>query len=215
LKTLILLFFTTLLLQARENPFFPTDNDKDIPYTTNIKENIPKLKRASIILPSDARVIKSVTIKYQKLDGSIKTQEIELNNRIDWHLPIFITQNYSLTKTKSKKRVVKKESYKEKLNFKKIADLKFIQFYTAKNQLKIITQDNLIRDFLLASPHRLILDFKRKTSFRSYMHKNENAIFKKIKIGNHNGYYRAVIELDGLYKYEPKKIKNGYLFKLY
>ena len=41
-----------------------------------------------------------------------------------------------------------------------------------------------------------------------------NNVFKKIKVGNHKGYYRVVLELDGFYRYKMQKIKDGYLFKL-
>ena len=58
LSTLVLM----ISLEARENPFFPSQGEKDLPYTSNLSEKLPQLKRASISLPSEARVIKKVTI---------------------------------------------------------------------------------------------------------------------------------------------------------
>ncbi|MDY0238878.1 MAG: AMIN domain-containing protein, partial [Campylobacterales bacterium] len=43
---------------------------------------------------------------------------------------------------------------------------------------------------------------------------NKNSIFSKIRVGNHAGYYRAVIELDGLYRYNMQKIPDGYILNL-
>ncbi|MDP2894442.1 MAG: AMIN domain-containing protein, partial [Sulfurimonas sp.] len=43
---------------------------------------------------------------------------------------------------------------------------------------------------------------------------NEQNIFKDVRIGNHDGYYRVVVELDGYYRYDFKKISNGYQIEL-
>ena len=40
-------------------------------------------------------------------------------------------------------------------------------------------------------------------------------LFKKIRVGNHSGYYRVVLELDGYYRYSYKKVLDGYIITLY
>jgi len=116
IKILLITFFLIISIEARENPFFPSDGEKDIPYTTNQNKELQKLKRATISLPSYARVVKKITIEYESLDASIETKSIELNNAIDWHLPLFISQSYkqqnSFTPNSSKKEKKQKELYK-------------------------------------------------------------------------------------------------------
>jgi len=198
-------------LQARENPFFPSKGENDIPYTSNkVKSAIP-LKQSSITLPSSARIIKKVTVEYENLDASIGKQSIELDNSVDWHLPIFISQNYSQTQTKTQTQKIKK---KKIIKYKEIASVKYVKFLASQENLKVVTKDKIIRNFLLVNPHRIVLDFKRDTNLKSYTKNNDKGIFCKIRVGNHKGYYRAVIELDGQYQYKMQKLSNGYSFKL-
>ena len=216
------LFVALLLLTslgARENPFFPSTGEKDIPLTSNIDSELTPLKRATLTLPSTARVIEGVTVKYKSLDGSRHSETIELSNSIDWHLPIFISQSYTneIQKvTASKKRVAKaKIASKKESSYKKIAGIKLISFYAKDKKLKIITQDTIIRNFLLVKPHRIVCDFKRDTNIKSYVKKMpKGSIFTKIRVGNHDGYYRVVIELDGHYRHTTRDIKDGYIFEL-
>jgi len=211
-KIFLLLIYLTSLLFARENPFFPVENEEEIPLTSNQINLLPPLKRATVTLPSTARNIESVTIKYKNLDGSIEKRTVRLHNSIDWHLPIFISQNYGsspeLPKS-SAKRVVKREAFKE------VGSLGFIKFYVSGKKLKIVTKDKILRNFLLVKPHRIVCDFKRETDIRSFVKDlGEKSLFTKIKVGTHSGYYRVVIELDGYYKYELKTTPEGYLFTL-
>jgi len=214
IKVLLLVYVYSLLLQARENPFFPIDSAQDIPFTSNQVRKLPMLKRATVTLPSTARTIESVTVVYKNLDGSIAHKKILIQNSIDWHLPVFISQNYNESNDNItvKKREVKQA---KKVKYKKIASLKFISFYAKKNRLKILTKDKLLRNFLLVKPHRIVCDFKRDTDIRSFIKRaNEKSLFTKIRVGTHKGYYRVVIELDGYYSYHLNHIPDGYMIKL-
>jgi hypothetical protein len=197
-------------LFGRENPFFPVDSAVDIPLTTNQIESIPPLKRASLKLPSSARTVESVTVTYQNLDGSIASKKINLHNSIDWHLPVFISQNYDDSCPKSKQPIKK-----EKVVFRDLGGLKFIRFYEHKKELKIVTHDKMLRHFLLVKPHRIVCDFKRDTNFGAYKKVlPKNSIFKTVRLGTHDGYYRVVLELDGYYQYSLHKNKDTYIFVL-
>lgn len=206
---IISLFFT---LSARENPFFPINTETDIPLTNNQLKNAPALKRATIKLPSSARTIQGITVKYKNLDGTIAEKTIELDNSIDWHLPLFISQNYEINEFKPKKEIAKT---KKKKTFKKVLALKFIKFYVVEKEMKIITKDTMIRNFMLVKPHRIVCDFKRDTDLGSIV-KNISKVegFKKISIGTHKGYFRAVITLDGHYQYKITDLKDGYKLTL-
>lgn len=206
-----------LSLVARENPFFPTEGQNDIPLTTNIKDNISPLHRATLTLPSTARVVESFTVTYKNLDGSISQKSVTLGNSIDWHLPLFLTQSYDVAKSKdvvkTKKRDQKKLPQQSKSH--SIDSLKFVKFSSSGKSFYIKTQDEMLRDFILTRPHRIVADFKRESDIPSYLKKNlSTKYFKELRIGNHKGYYRVVITLDGYYKYKKIKTKNGYKLQL-
>jgi hypothetical protein len=206
MRHVFFVFLLVLTLQARENPFFPAKGEQDIPITSNEQVKIEPLQRATITLPSTARVIEGVTIKYKTLDGAQHTKSIILDNAVDWHLPIFISQNYGSMEEKP---------LKIKSQFKEIASLKFIKFLHSDRELKIVTKDRMLRNFILVKPHRIVCDFKRDTEFGSYFKEApESSKFTKVRIGTHKGYYRVVIELDGYYSYTIKKLNGSYLITL-
>ena len=207
IKFLIITLFLLITLQARENPFFPTEGEVDIEYV-NRHNSPPPLKRATIALPAHARVIQNVTITYKNLDGSQESKSVELDNSIDWHLPVFISQSYSTATKPAAKKTSKKSQLKQ------IAAFKYASFKSSGKSLKIITKDKMIRNFLLVKPHRIVLDFKRDSSLKNYTKILPNSIFTKIRVGNHSGYYRVVLELDGYYRYKYEQKSDGYLFNL-
>ena len=209
---IIFILFISLLLFARENPFFTT-NEANMPITSNQKIVLDPLKRASVSLPSTAREIESIIVKYKNLDGSISIKKLKLNNSVDWHLPLFISQSYApLTKSK----VTPKKVFQKSTLFKKLYTLPFISFYQKDRTLKVVAKASIIRNFLLVHPHRIVFDMKQDLQVRSYIKKlSKNKIFTKIRIGNHNGYYRVVVELDGYYAYKLHKTKNSYIFNLH
>lgn len=203
-KIFISLFLILLSLAARENPFFPQENEEDIPLTSNAEFKDEPLKRAALSLPSTARNIERVEVTYKNLDGSIATKSIDLQNSIDWHLPIFISQNYSINRKPTPSKV----------GYKKLATLSFAKFYTSKKALKLLSKDMIIRDFLLVKPHRIVVDLKRDIDIRGFSKVIKNSAFTKLRVGNHKGYYRLVFELDGYYSYRVEKIEGGYIFSL-
>ena len=212
IKFLVMSLFALISLDARENPFFPAKNEIDLPLTTNQIKPAESLKRVAITLPSTARVLQSITVSYKNLDGSVVNKTEEVNAHIDWHLPLFISQNIGDAKSgPSKKRV----QTHNKDNYIKLGTLQFIGLHESKNVIKIVTKDKLIRNFLLTKPHRIVCDFKRDIDIRSYVKSVENGYaVKRVRVGNHKGYYRLVIELDGHYKYSKKTIEEGYIFNL-
>lgn len=204
-KIFIIFLFIAISLSARENPFFPSSGEADLTHTSNETSSQEPLKRVAVSLPSSSRTLESVTLKYKNLDGSIHEKTVVLGNSIDWHLPIFISQNIGGSGDVPKKA--------EKVSYKKIAGLKFISLFESKNSLKIVTKDKMMRNFLLTKPHRIVCDFKRDIDIRSY-EKNiaTKSVIERVRLGNHKGFYRVVIELDGYYRYRLKELENGYLF---
>lgn len=215
LSTMARYIFLSILLitalYARENPFFPAEGS-DVSLTTNIITQVPPLKRASITLPSTARTVESVTVSYKNLDGTISEKTIQLSNSIDWHLPLFISQNYCNERSAHKQ--TRRNTTKKLQPYVEVAHLAFVRFKVRKNEIFVQTNDAMLRSFLLARPHRIVCDFKRDTDIRSFVKKVNKANVVQIRVGTHKGYYRVVIELDGNYRYTIKKTKNGYIYKL-
>lgn len=208
LITITLLLITSI--QARENPFFPSSGEKDLPNTTNKDLSVSSLKRAAISLPSSARTIQKFTIEYKNLDGSIQSKSITLNNSIDWHIPIFVSQSMNDIKEVKVKATTPKKNKK----FVHLFSSKNVKIYKNEKELKIDTKDKMIRSFLLTKPYRLVLDFKKDVNLKSEEKSFNTQVFKKISIGTHKGYYRAVVTLDGQYKYKKSKQNYGYKIKL-
>lgn len=204
---LSLLIITSI--NARENPFFPSIGEKDIPFTTNKQVTFEPLKRATITLPSNARIVQKITVSYENLDGSIEQISIELGNSIDWHLPLFISQNYIQTDEISSGTLQRQKSL-----FKKIASIDGAKFFIDDKIFKIQTQDKMIRNFMLVTPHRIVIDFDRETNLKSFTNSIQDSVITKVKVGNHDKFYRVVIELDGYYTYKMNKSDDGYIFKL-
>lgn len=220
IRTLFISILLLCTLYARENPFFPSTGEKDIPVTTNEQNEQTPLKRAAITLPTQARVLQKVTIEFKNLDGSIENKSIEIDNTVDWHLPIFISQSYAENtnsvkqETASATPVVQKKSAPEDAEYENIVSIPFLKISSSSKTLKLTTSDEAIRNFLLVNPHRIVIDFKKETDIKSHIKKIEGNIFKKVRIGNHDGYYRVVVELDGHYRHDFKKVAEGYLVVL-
>lgn len=213
IKLFLSTFFLISTLGARENPFFPAQGEQDLPFTSNEKKNIKDLGRVSLSLPSTARIVKKVTVEYENLDASVETKSIDLNNAVDWHLPIFVSQSFSDLKASKMKSSNIRINAKQK-NFKEVAKIKYASFLIDKKILKVVTQDKLLRNFLLAQPHRIVMDFQRESSMRSYFKDIKGSVYTKVRIGNHKDYYRVVIELDGYYRYKLQKMDSGYIIQV-
>ena len=218
MKVLSLFALLILTLHARENPFFPPEGEKDIFVTTNKDNSKIPLKQAAITLPSQARVLQKVTIELKNLDGSIETKSIELDNSIDWHLPIFISQGYRETAvpTPKEKELSKTTTTTTPTPTKKNDIQNGIgpKLSVEGKSLKVTTKNEAIRNFLIANPHRIVIDFKSNTEVASFVKKDFDKVFQEVRVGNHKDYYRVVVELDGFYKYEFKKVADGYVVEL-
>ncbi len=207
IRFLSFLFVLLLPLFARENPFFPVGNATVPNYSTNKIEKQQPFESLRVKLPDSVRILKSISLTCENLDGSITTKEIPVNKAIDWHDTIVISKEEQQTEKQTCKTKTKK--------FQKIGSLQFITFYALGQKLKVLTKDKLLRKFKLVKPDRIVLDFRRDANFRTYVFQG-TGIFKKITLGNHENYYRAVIELDGhyIYRLRPLQDQDGYILIL-
>lgn len=209
MKYLALSMFLISALLARENPFFPSESLNNLPLTSSSIDTYPPLERAAITLPDQARVLQKVTVTYKTLDGSIESKSITLDNAVDWHIPLFISQSYSEHQRDASSSDASSEPTLETLSYKFVS----IDFF--KSRIDIKTQDSLINRFMMVEPHRIVLDFKRDANFLSYKKTLNNAPFQEVRIGNHDGYYRVVITLDGRYRFHKEQTASGYSLSIY
>jgi len=201
----LILSFLFLNSNARENPFLPSKVNKEIRKPTN-KQNphIPFISQ-NINLPSSARVLKEITIKYQNLDGSVSAKTVTVEKGIDWHKPLVIRQEReelsSLSTAKQKKNVTKSKTIK--IN-------RFLTVILKNRKIFLKTKDRKIRHFMMTKPNKIIIDFKNPSDIVSKSVNTKVPFIKNITVGNHKGYYRVVFLLDGYYKYKLHKTSNGY-----
>lgn len=207
MKNILFLIFVLSSLEARTNPFFPPkENERSLAVTTNSPQQHEPLKQATLSLPSSARLLKEISVEYINLDGSTERKSIALDKSIDWHLPIVISQanvnNTMISSVVASEKEIKADS-------KELASTKFVSFSVRGKKIIISTKDRYLRNFMIVNPYRIVVDFKSDHRFSSFSKLFSNGIVKSIKVGNHNDFYRVVVELDGQYKYSFSQDLNG------
>lgn len=210
MRSIYIILIASLFLNARENPFIPLDSQNLPQITSNANEQKKPLTSVEIPLPNEARILQKVTLEYQNLDGSIATKSVEISKAIDWHQSIVLQQtklkDNAIDENSTKKTQVQTSSIIE-------AGKNLPKFKIEQKNIYIYTNDKPLRDFLLTSPQRVVIDFDCPNEV-TYKHLNIGGIVTSIKIGNHDKYYRVVIELDGKYKYTLSKKQDYYLITL-
>ncbi len=199
-KVILLLSLITTLALARDNPFVSINDDTK--EATNVGESEKPLTKTAIKPPSSARVLSFVTLMYQNVNGSMTSEKVAINKKINWKQDIIISQDQP------------KKTSKNRQSSKYIAFKKFFNIKIEDNSIKLITKDKNLRVLSSSRPYKIIVDFQRDNSFFTKTQKFKNLPVKKITLGSHKKFYRATIELDGHYKYKLLKRKYGYLLKL-
>jgi hypothetical protein len=192
------------------NPFFPPKESEQS--TTTITTNTPQrhepLRQATISLPSSARILKEISVEYINLDGSTERKSIAVDNTIDWHLPLVISQA-NVNNTVMNSTAVSEKEIKVDSKDKELVNFKFISFSSKGKTIRINTKDKYLRNFLIVNPYRIVVDFKSDKNFNSFTKMLPNSIVKSIRVGNHDDFYRVVLELDGQYRYTFSQDANG------
>jgi len=178
------------LIYARENPFFPSNQNQTTPISSNIVEDKPRLQTLHYQLPDQARILKEVTLTYQNIDGSIETKNVLIEKSIDWHHPLIIGQSGAYTP-----QTISNSSTASK------ADFGFIRFDTNHKILSIRSNTPILRHFALTSPNRIIVDFKHREPFKTQSIDLGAAPYQSVQIAYHKDFSRATINLDGRYRY--------------
>jgi len=192
------LYLSLLLLSglfARENPFFASDEAKKQKVTSNISDARPQMGAINYTFPDQARVLKEVTFTIQNLDGSIEEKKLSIDQSIDWHRALTLSQG-----APAKHSVATNNS--------SAANFGFLQLYSKGKTLTIKTSDPMVRHFALSTPNSIVIDFKHEASFNSDQKTLNAAPYLNVSLGNHGKFARATITLDGHYAYTLSK-ENG------
>lgn len=205
------------VLSADENPF---QNKQNIDIIAP-----PVFQRDEVKFNSNARILKSVSFHYISLDGSENTITLDINKSIDWHDTYVVTRqsapnpsrilDVSVTiPEKNNSGTESNSSISLELPDQTGKIYDFIAYTTYKSKIKLNTNDEMISNFSIGNPSKIVLDFKSDTVSPTKNIRLSNSLFKRIDFGSHNGYYRLVIYLDGKYDYDIQKDSSGYLISL-
>ncbi|WP_300451812.1 AMIN domain-containing protein [uncultured Helicobacter sp.] len=187
----------TLLLWARDNPFETVITQKAEEHKPPTMNQDP-LSSVEFVLPSTARILKSVQVTYQNLDGSIENKTIQLDESIDWHYPLLIVQK------------AQGAPYSAENRFK----LGEFELIVNRNTLFIATRKKMLRDFVLPEPYRLVIDIEGARDNQSQKTKLNKKYFSGAEISTHEGFYRISLDLDGRYKYTISPQSDGFIVTL-
>ena len=194
MRILIVFIFLFFSLEARENPFIPTDKTIKVGVATNKKSPIKQFESKRLNLPSTSRILKDVSITFQNLDGTTQTITAKIDKKIDWHKPLILSQDVNSHESLSQK------VFKSVVKSYKVSD--FFSFDVSKNRILLHSSDKILRDFMVTNPFKIVIDFESDLDFATKVQKVNFENFVKVTLGNHEGYYRVVIELDGQYTYK-------------
>lgn len=221
---------------ARENPFAVAMDPSQVGKTTHIKEERVEFNSTKITLPSSARILKSASVVFQNIDGSISEEIVGIEQDIDWHHPLILstqkpatiqeatltssapTPPNKLTPQATKKAEIKKEDAQADVavkSFSRVVLSEGIELEIEHNSMTIYTKDKKVRDFIVSNPYKIVVDFsKEKSSFVTKLAEFSKAPFVSAALGNHDGFYRVAITLDGHYRYDIKSVDGGYFISL-
>ncbi|MBK1991079.1 AMIN domain-containing protein [Campylobacter sp. 2018MI35] len=219
IKLLCVLLFLCAFANAKTNPF---DTEQNLSNNIIIPESFQK---EEVKFNSSARILKAITFHYINLDGSESDLNLDINKSIDWHDRYVLTRvkapdpsknlDVSVTipeKNNSKSDLNTSVSIELPIQTDKIYD--FIAYTTYKNKIKFNTSDEILSDFSIGNPSKIVLDFKSDDIQPTKNIRLKDSLFKRIDFGSHKGYYRLVIYLDGKYSYQIQKDSTGYIINL-
>lgn len=196
-RIIVWLSVCIVLIYSRENPFesviTPKQGERQI---LNMHQD--PLTDVEFVLPSTARVLKSIEITYQNLDGSMATKIIQIDESIDWHYPLLIAQKAQGATYKSENRF-------------KIGEFELV---VNKSSIFIATRKKILRDFILPEPYRLVFDIEGIQESEYKKLALGKKYFEDVELSTHDGFYRIAIGLDGHYKYSITSQRDGFLVTL-
>ncbi|PAF42666.1 AMIN domain-containing protein [Helicobacter sp. 11S03491-1] len=195
-KIFIFLCLFLYISVGRENPFEPLLTPKESSHDSS-KNSKNYFENFDFKLPTTARILKSITVTYENIDGSINQKTLDIDESIDWHYPLRLSQKSAIVS--------------ETTSYYTISPF---EFFIKGNKLYIHTAAKIQRNFLLPNPYRIVIDVDRKDPSINKNIEINKKYFTKISIGTHNAFYRIVITLDGQYRYEVNRENQYYVLSV-
>ena len=143
-SVLTIFILLCLSLIARENPFEAIKTSETTGKATYKKDTRGNFSNVKMQLPSSARILKSVELHFQNLDGSMQSKKTEIDKKIDWHDVLVVKKLIDDTAVTTAPTLVttKEQTDKiKKINFKNI-----VLFSIDGKSLHVKTKDKKIRD---------------------------------------------------------------------
>lgn len=194
-----ILLFASLLLFGREDPFEFKIAPKTSPQSAEGEISKP-LKNIEFTLPTTSRILKEIKFVYQKLDGSIATETLKVDEGIDWHYPISISQIKNIDEEELKKPLV--------------YGIQDFDFKIIGKTIRINSVYKMKQIFVLPKPFRIIVDFERDKKTINQTIDLKKRFFQAISVETHKKFYRVSLELDGQYSYDLEQNSEGYVITL-
>ncbi len=207
-KIFFLILFSLSVLIARDNPFAPVKKEqiellhKPIPICDFNKTKPTKIKKTNI--QPDIKIAKTIPIE------TLQPKEIKI---IEQKPKPIVAKTIKITPKKIKHRKYKKPIHKAR--YRQIYKNENLKIALANNHIKIITNDKLLKNWILKNPKRLVLDFGDDfIIYPSYQKTISSRFIKVLKIGTHDCFYRVTLELKNRNRYTIKNTSYGYFITL-
>ena len=197
MKTLFLFVLTVILalnLNARENPFEPTDAFEDeVGKIVGMDENAVRKSM------EETPYIKEMQEKMSNVSGQGESKN-KVEENINKTVPTTSYSKKEVQKTTEPTQVVYVKpradvTDEESLLTKNI--LPYLKVEYNDNKFIIHSEHKVSKKFSVDKENKIIIDYKGIVEFNTKKENLESQTFKKIAVGNHKkeGYYRIAIEL--------------------
>ena len=147
-----------------------------------------------------------------EVEDSSKDSDVEIIKKTDFY-----------TEVKSKNR--RDDPFKEDINdeekkiindkdfIEKVKLYDFISIDLYKNRFIIVCYNKIKKQFMINGTNKIVIDFKQAVKVETKTVKNLKKPYEYITIGIHRNYYRVVIKLNKLKKFNLKHTDLGYEVK--
>jgi hypothetical protein len=86
----------------------------------------------------------------------------------------------------------------------------FLKIRVSENEIVFDTSKQVLRDFIISNPTKIVVDFSRVPSFNTKTIRLKNqSIAKNLSFGAHRDFFRVAIELSGKQRYKVYKLAAG------